>query len=454
MLSAGSGGWKEIQGAEVRVIALSSFGGGLEFYDFIIYGVFASFISTTFFPSSDPLISLISTFSVFAGGYLIRPLGGLVLGHFGDLFGRRRVFLASLLTISIATILMALIPSYATLGPTATIIFVLLRLVQGFCLGGEIPCAVTYIVEALPRRAGAGCGLLFCLAGMGVVAATSVSAGIQAVLSPADAAVYGWRAAFILGGVFGFIAYLIRGSLEESPIFARIRQSAHRTPAVELFKGYLPQLIVSFGVIAIVGVLNGALFVQAPAQLVRASGFPPRIVANAVMLGVTALSFLVIVVGYLSDLVPRHWLHRTGALIFALGAWPAYRALVSGPENVLPIFLMAGTIGALMNGTFGAIAADLFPARVRFSGVAISYNVSAAIFPGLTPLVATLLIAYTGSAAAPGLWIVAGSALAVVAGLWISRYDGQINRDARATGIDPETATAPATMSALRSTKA
>lgn len=440
--------------AEARVIALSSFGGGLEFYDFIVYGVFAGYISTTFFPSTDPLVSLISTFSVFAGGYLVRPIGGLVLGHFGDRFGRRKIFLVSLLLMSVTTIGMGLVPGYAAIGPTATILFVLLRLVQGFCLGGEIPCAVTYIVEASPRRAGAGCGLLFCLAGMGVVVATGVSAAVHALLSPADAAAYGWRIAFVLGGVFGFVAYVIRGSLEESPIFAKIKQSAHRTPALDLVRGYLPQLVVGFGVIAVVGVLNGLLFVQAPAQLVRTLGYPGGAIANAVMLGVTALSVLVVAVGYLSDLVPRRWLHRAGALGFLAGAWPAYQALVTAPDNVLPVFVLAGVVGALTNGTFGVIAADLFPARVRFSGVAISYNVSTAIFQGLTPLVATVLIASTGSAAAPSLWLAAAAALAVVAGLWLRRFDGQIRREAGAVEPEIEPLARPVVAPALRSTGA
>ncbi len=423
--------------AEWRVVLLSSIGGGLEFYDFIIYGVFASYIGRSFFPSADPLASLVSTFAVFASGFLVRPIGGIVLGHFGDRFGRRRVFLLSLLLISAATIGMGLMPSYAWAGIAAPVGFVLLRLIQGFCLGGEIAGAVTYIVEAAPRRPGFCCSVLFCLAGMGVVLATGVSAGLNAIL-PADAmATYGWRVAFLLGGLLGWVGYLVRGQLEESPDFERLRRHAPRVALREVLAGHLPQVAIGFGIIAPIGALNGLLFVQAPAQLIRSLNFPAPTVANAVMISVTVLSAVVLVVGALSDIVPRRHLFRTGAIIFALGGVWGYKALVASVSSTLPVFVLAGLFGALMNGTFGAIAADLFPTRVRFTGVAVCYNTSMAIFQGLTPLAATLLIQQTGNNAAPGFWVAGVAALGVAASLFLPRYEGHIRRIQPVETVEP-----------------
>ncbi|MBA3939048.1 MAG: MFS transporter [Planctomycetes bacterium] len=155
--------------ATVRTVVLASLGGALEFYDFVAYGIFAAYIAPTFFPAQDELASLLSTFAVFAGGYLIRPLGGMAFSHFGDRFGRRSTFLASLLGISLATLGMALCPSYQAWGGWAPAAFVALRLLQGFCLGGELPGAITYVAEAAPPgRTGLACGLLFCCASLGV----------------------------------------------------------------------------------------------------------------------------------------------------------------------------------------------------------------------------------------------------------------------------------------------
>jgi len=412
--------------SEKKVIFLSSLGGALEYYDFIVYGVFAQYISTAFFPSGDALVSLASTYAIFAIGYFVRPLGGFVLSHFGDRYGRRNVFLVSLLAMSVATIAMGLIPTYATGGVAATLAFVVLRLIQGFCLGGEIAGAVTYVVEAAPRRAGFACGILFCLAGMGVVFATGVSVSIHAVLSPAEAASYGWRVAFLIGGVLGVISYWVRGSLEESPAFNRVRDHVYRAPAAEVCKNYWPQLLVSFGVISSVATLNGLLFVQMPGYLTRMLNYEPASVANVTMAGVTALSLTVILVGWLSDTMPRRWLHRLGTIIFAVAAWPTYQLIAGHSVNLVALMVIIGCCGALMNGTFGVIAADLFPTRVRFTGIAISYNLSLAIFGGLTPLMATLLIGWTGSLAAPSLWMAGCAALALISGLWLKRMDGHI----------------------------
>jgi MHS family proline/betaine transporter-like MFS transporter len=430
---------KEIVGprlsaGEKKIIALSSFGGALEFYDFIVYGIFAQYIAAAFFPTGDSVVSLLSTFALFAIGYLVRPLGGFALSHFGDRLGRRNVFLLSLLAMSVATIGMGLTPTYAAGGVAATIAFVALRLIQGFCLGGEIAGAVTYVVEAAPRRAGLACSILFCLSGMGVVAAAAVSSVVHATLSPADAAAYGWRIAFLLGGVAGLLGYWARGSLEESPAFERVRGLVYKAPIANVCREYWPQLLVGIGVISTVGALNGLLFVHMPAYLTRVLTYNASQASNAVMVGVTALSLAVVVVGWFSDMVPRRWLHRLGTLIFLVGAWPTYRLIADHSIELNTLFILVGCAGALMNGTFGVIAADLFPTRVRFTGIALSYNVSMTIFQGLTPVIATSLIGWTGSLAAPGLWMAGCAVIGLLSGLWLKRMDGQIQASAGANG--------------------
>src|SRR5262245_42184222 len=179
------GGW--------RIVLLASLGGTLEFYDFVIFGIFARDIADALFPSGSPLVSLMASFAAFAAGYLARPLGGVVLSHFGDRYGRRQVFLSSIFVMSLATTGMGLVPTYGQWGAGASALMVFLRIVQGFCLGGELPGALTYVVETAPRIAPFVCGVVFACVTMGVAAATAVSLTLRSLL-PIDAIpVLAWR---------------------------------------------------------------------------------------------------------------------------------------------------------------------------------------------------------------------------------------------------------------------
>src|SRR4029453_16720288 len=159
---------------------------------FVIFGIFARDIADAVFPSDSPLVSLMASFAAFAAGYLARPLGGIVLSHYGDRYGRRRVFLWSIFVMSGATLGMGLVPSYAQWGVAASVLMVVLRLIQGFCLGGELPGALTYVVETAPRMAPLVCGVVFACVTMGVAVAAGVSLTVRSLLDPAMAPLYPW----------------------------------------------------------------------------------------------------------------------------------------------------------------------------------------------------------------------------------------------------------------------
>src|SRR5436189_4745016 len=192
---------RRISAAGWRIVLLASLGGTLEFYDFVIFGIFAKDIADAIFPNPTPLVSLMVSFGAFAVGYFARPIGGIVLSHFGDRYGRRRVFLISLFTMSGATLGMGLVPTFATWGAAASVLMVTLRLVQGFCLGGELPGALTYVVETAPPQAPFVCGVVFSCVTLGVAAATGVSLAVRTWLPSALVATLGWRIAFVLGGL-------------------------------------------------------------------------------------------------------------------------------------------------------------------------------------------------------------------------------------------------------------
>src|SRR5258705_13277049 len=209
-----------------RMILLASLGGTLEYYDFVIFGIFAAQIGRAFFPSQDPLVSLMVTFTTFAIGYLARPIGGLVLGRLGDKFGRRGVFLASIFVTSAATLGIGIVPAYASWGIAASVIVVLLRLTQGFCLGGELPGAITYVVESAPRMAPFVCSVVFGFVTMGVALGTTIAVIVGNVLTPAEAALYGWRIAFVTGGLLGLASFWLGRAFEESPGFVGLKRPA------------------------------------------------------------------------------------------------------------------------------------------------------------------------------------------------------------------------------------
>jgi MHS family proline/betaine transporter-like MFS transporter len=409
-----------------RIVLLASLGGTLEFYDFVIFGIFAKDIADAMFPGTSPIVSLMASFAAFATGYLARPIGGLVLSHYGDRYGRRRVFLWSLFVMSGATLGMGLVPSYAQWGVAASALMVVLRLIQGFCLGGELPGALTYVVETAPRMAPLVCGVVFACVTMGVAAATGVSLTVRSLLDPAMVPLYAWRIAFVLGGLGGVLSFLLRRSLEESPEFARMRELAVRQPFRELLRTRPIHVLVGCAVLAATACFTGLFFSHLPAYLVAVLRYDPRQAVSSQTIGVIAHAGGILLVGWIGDRIPPRFLLRTGCVLLLIFAYPFYQALESRSLNLTAILVVAGLCGGLTNGSFAVLLTDLFPTRIRFTGVALAFNVSFTIFSGMSPLVATTLIRETGLATAPAA-LIAGAALLGLAGsLRVTRYGGNV----------------------------
>src|SRR5688572_6130178 len=277
-----------ITAAGWKIVLLASLGGTLEFYDFVIFGVFARDIAVAIFPATDPLVSLILSYATFAVGYFARPIGGIVLSHYGDRYGRRAVFLWSVFVMSAATLGMGLVPPYAQIGVAASLLMVTLRLIQGFCLGGELPGALTYVVETAPRIAPLVCGVVFACVTMGVAVATGVSLSVRTYMDPSLVAGYGWRVAFILGGLGGVLSFVLRRSLEESPEFARMRSLASRQPFTELLRTHFVHVLVGCAILAGTGCFNGLFFSHLPGYLSGVLNYDPRQAVLAQTLGVIA----------------------------------------------------------------------------------------------------------------------------------------------------------------------
>jgi hypothetical protein len=415
-----------ITAAGWRIVLLASLGGTLEFYDFVIFGVFAKDIADAIFPTPTPLVSLMVSFAAFAVGYFARPIGGIVLSHFGDRYGRRRVFLVSLFVMSGATLGMGLVPPFAAIGPAASALMVTLRIVQGFCLGGELPGALTYVVETAARHAPFVCGVVFACVTMGVAAATGVSFGVRTWLPASVVPGYGWRVAFVVGGLGGFVSVVLRRSLEESPEFARMRALAARRPFREVLKNYLAPLAVGVSSLAATAGFTGLFFSHMAAYISGVLRYDARQAVVSQTLGVIVHAAGILAVGRIADAVPPRVLLRTGAAALLVLAYPFYAALVAHTTNATTLLVLAGACASLVNGSFAVILTDLFPTRVRFSGVALGFNIAFTAFSGTAPLLATSLIRSTGMTTAPAFVMIGCAALTLVGSLGLPRVGGHV----------------------------
>jgi MFS family permease len=411
-----------------KTVLLASLGSSLEMYDFIIYGVFAKEIASQFFPSFDPVVALISSFGVFAVGYFSRPVGAIILSSFGDRRGRKSVFLVSVLAMSAATIGIGLLPGYSSIGIFAPLTLIALRLMQGFFLAGELPCAITYVVEEVPQKAGLVSGLVLFFLNSGIFIATLTNFAIQSSLDAADVHTYGWRIAFCLGGLLGLMSYFLRRSLEETQEFARMRTNVSRKPFREVVSRHGVAVLTGVGISSVVNAANIMLFVFFPNFATNTLHYDSRAVSISQNIGIACLSISILFSGWLGDYVPRRLVHRIGTLLLIAGSYPLYLGLVAKQIDLATAAALMGLVGGLVAGTYACILADLFPTEVRFSGVALSLNLSTVIFTGLTPVAITFLMRMTNLASMPGVYLALVAALAFFAGLLLKRTGGRLRK--------------------------
>ncbi len=383
-------------GSEMRTLVLASIGGALEFYDFVVFVFFTSAIAKLFFPASEPeWIRQTEAFGLFAAAYLARPLGGVVMAHFGDLRGRKQMFTLSISLMAIATLSIGLLPTYRSIGVAAPLLLLLMRLIQGAAIGGEAPAAWVFVAEhARPGRVGLAVGLLTGGLSSGIFLGSLMAAGINLGFNQAQIDAGVWRVPFLVGGVFGFIAMWMRRWLTETPVFEEMRRSAalSRTlPLRAVLKNHGRALVSS---ILCTWMLTAAIVVvilMTPSLIARSSELLPRALQLANLAATAALCVSAVGIGALTD---RFGLRRVAAPILLLLIAATYGVYLSATHAgfaLTPLYVLAGF------GTGGAVLTPIamvraFPSEVRFSGVSFAYNVAFAVFGGLTPLLASWLM--------------------------------------------------------------
>ena len=381
---------------DYKTLSLSALGGALEFYDFIIFVFFAAVVGKLFFPAEMPdWLRQMQTFGIFAAGYLARPLGGIVMAHFGDLLGRKKMFTLSIFMMALPTLFMGLLPTYAQIGMWAPILLLLLRVIQGAAIGGEVPGAWVFVSEHVPaRNVGYACGTLTCGLTAGILLGSLVATAINSIFDASELADYAWRIPFLLGGVFGLFSVYLRRWLHETPVFAEMQQRkalAEGLPLRAVLRDHWGSVLVSMLLTWLLSAGVIVVILMTPTILQTLYGFSPKVALQANSLAIVFLSIGCVLAGRLADRLGAGRVFTFGSLALGICSWVLYDSLKVHPEWLFPLYAVTG----LLVGVIGAVPyvmVKAFPPVVRFSGLSFSYNLAYAIFGGLTPMAVTLMM--------------------------------------------------------------
>ncbi len=410
-----------------KAVVAATIGNFVEWYDFIIYGYFATVIAAQFFPSEDPLAGILATFAVFGVSFLVRPLGAIVVGSYGDRLGRRGTLAVVILLMSGATFLIGIAPTYAQVGALAPIILALARALQSFLAGGEFGGATSFMVEYAPegRRALYGSWQAFT---QGVAAATGVTLGVvlSSTLPEAAFNAWGWRIPFLISLPLGPVGLYLRLRLEDTPHFEAIQEDreVESAPLRETLRTHGGDILKGVGAI-VFGTALTYLLIFLPTYLTEVIGLSQTRALAANLVGVAALLILCPTAALLSERVGRKPFLVGPALGAAVLAIPIFLLLQGSYAAVLVAHVCVGGLIGLFGGAYPAAFSELFPTKVRYSSLSLGYSVSVSIFGGFAPLIFTYLLQRTGNPTAPAFYILGAGIISVLAALTIAETAGR-----------------------------
>jgi len=422
----------------VKVAMASCIGTAIEYYDYLAFGIAAALVfNQLFFPAQEPLTGTLLAFAAFGTGFIIRPLGGIIIGHFGDRFGRKRMLVLTLLSMGIATFLIGCLPTYAQAGVWAPIALVLLRLVQGFSAGGEWAGAVLMAVEHAPPNKrgfygswamlGIGLGALLALVAFGALGSLDRQAFIE----------WGWRLPFLLSAVLVPIGLYIRVSVAESPSFEELRQrnAVLRTPVLDVIKTYPKTILLTAGTNLGYNTFIYLVFTFTLAYATQTLKLPRSLILNASMLGSVLQMVSVLAFAALSDRIGRRPVLMAGAIAIAVYAFAYFHIMDIGtPGAVYTAICLAYVVSAIMFGPIGAFFCEHFGTQVRYSGASLGYQLGAVLGGGLAPTLAVALYGMSNQQTwSVSLYVALAAALSFVC-LLLLRETGDESLDAAKRG--------------------
>jgi metabolite-proton symporter len=406
-----------------KVVAASLIGSTIEWYDFFLYGTAAALVfNKLFFPASEPLVGTMLAFATYALGFVARPLGGVVFGHYGDRIGRKRLLMLSLMLMGGATILIGCLPSHAQVGIWAPIMLIALRLVQGFAVGGEWGGAVLIVAEHgdAARR-----GFWTSWPQAGVAAGSLLASGMLALMaglqSEADFLAWGWRVPFLLSAILIGVGWWIRSRVDESPTFQAVaaeQAALEKAPVLEAIRRRPLRLVIGGGLKFAENISYYIVSVFTITYVTQQLGLSRQTALNAILIASAAHVALIPFFGALSDRIGRRPVYAFGAFGMMLWAFAFFRLL----DTADPVMITVACVGALifhgaMYGPQAAFLAEMFPTRFRYSGVSLSYQVTSIFAGSLAPLIAAALLAATGSGTPVAIYVAAASLVTGIAAL-------------------------------------
>ncbi len=399
-----------------RVAIAAGIGHFLEWFDFAVYGFLAATIGQLFFPSGNPTVSLLASLAVFGVAFFFRPLGGLIIGAFGDRVGRRAALSLSIVVMGACTIGIGVLPSYATIGIAAPVMLVILRCAQGFSAGGEYAGAAAFLVEyAPPHRRGLYSSVVSAGAALGVMGGGVVTLSLTALLSDDDMSSWGWRVPFLVAGPLAVLGLYVRLRLEDTPVF-RTLQRAHEVehaPLRSAGKHNRSGILLVFVCTAVTGLGFYYLATYVVTFLTTEVEMPKTSSLQLAVVGLVLYSLMCPIAGLIGDRIGRRPTMLLGAAGLALVAIPSFALLATGNWllGVVGVTLLA-SFEALANVMLGVIMVELFPARLRVTGSSIGFNVAQALIGGPGPFIAASIAAAAALTVAPAFYLVAVAAIA------------------------------------------
>ncbi len=390
-------------------------GNTLEWYDFLLYAYFAPIIAPLFFPAKTYFLSLVMVFGVFALGFLVRPIGALVIGRWGDIYGRKRALIFTISLMTLPTVAIGILPSYQAIGIAAPLLLTMIRCLQGFAVSGEFTSSGSFLVEhAHPNRRGYAGSLIYAGAFVGIVLGAGIATLQAQVMSPELLKSWGWRIPFLLAGVFGLLGLALRLLAIESPQFAAIKNQP-AAPIKTLLTQHRSSLLRAVGLTVAMGIANYFLIGYFTTYLTGANGLQLKQAMLINVLSMIVFIFAMPFFGFLSDKVGRRPVFMVGCIAFFICQIPvfwllSYKTFAYALIAELIFVILLATI----NGVVLTCLAELFPTEVRITGAALGYNISVTIFGGTAPLVALWLTKITHTDLAPAWYLMAGIALSFI----------------------------------------
>lgn len=418
--------------ARRKSVVAASIGNFIDFFEFGLYGIFAAQIALNFFPAEGGS-SLVLTFAAFGVSFLLRPLGAVVFGHFGDRMGRRGTLAVSILGISVATFVIGALPATDTIGIAAPILLVIARVVQGFCTGGEFGGATAFMVENAPagKRALYGSWQFFTQYSASGLA-TVIGVVLATVMTTAELQAWGWRIPFLLTLPLGVIGLYLRLKVDETPEFQREQAKPERAPIIVALRDHWRTVLKAMASVIAATTATYTIIGFWPTFLVEESRVPQGLVFTATTIGTVILTAGAPLWAIASDRVGRRKPFVVASVI-AIGvvAFPVYSLVTAGTTwSVITGYVLLSAAMSIKLGSAMTLLADQFPTRIRYSGLSISYSAGVSIFGGATPLILTAVINATGSVMTAAYYLIAVAIVSLIGTLLLPEAGVRTDEDA------------------------